>query len=122
MRSVDSLALAGALVVAPACADQDGEHGPVVQLSEEAEPIYALMRWTGEGVPATAGDAATLSGVDPPADPIAVEAAVVALAGEVYASSRFDPLTGSLHVDTLERDILPGPDLVDEQLLVDGVT
>jgi hypothetical protein len=109
------------LVALQACTG-DGVQLSPTQLSEEAQPIFELMRWDGTGVPPTSEEAATLVGVDPVADAEAIEAAVRALAGDVFASSSFDPLQGRLLVDTIERDILPGPDLTDEQALRDGVT
>lgn len=93
-----------------------------MQLSAAAQPIYDLMQWEGIAVPASCDDAAALSGVDPAADPMAIETAVTALAGDVLAGFELDPLEGRLNVDTIERDIVPGPDLTDEQALRDGVT
>lgn len=112
------------LLALPACAN-DGSHdadAPTVELSAEAQPIFDLMRWDGTPVPPTPEQAATLSGVDPAADPAAVEAAAMAIAGDVFVSFRFDPQRGSLSIETTEREIVPGPDLTDEQALRDGVT
>jgi hypothetical protein len=112
------------LVVLPGCAGEAShdEDAPVVQLSAAAQPIYDLMQWQGIAVPASCADAAALSGVDPAADPMAIEAAVTTLAGDVLEGFEFDPLEGRLNVETIERDIAPGPDLTDEQALRDGVT
>lgn len=111
------------LVAASACTGKgESDDGHVVQLSDAAEPIYALMQWEGAFMPPSCDDAAAMSGVDPAADPAAVEAAVTALAGDVLERFTFDPLDGHLNVDTMEREILRGPDLTDEQMLRDGVT
>ncbi len=108
----------------PACADGgsgDG-HGPVVQLSADAQSLFELMHWGGTAVPPTAEQAARLHGVEPAADSAAVEAAARALAGDVFASFRFDPRQGFLDVGTIERELVRGPDLTDEQALRAGVT
>lgn len=113
-----------ALVVLPACAPTGSADAdpPVVQLSEAAQPIFDLMTWDVGRIPVSCDDAAGLSGVDAAADPVAVEAAADMLAGEVLESFAFDPLDGRLNVGTVERDIVTGPDLTDEQALRDGVT
>ncbi|HWB81528.1 MAG TPA: hypothetical protein VG755_41490 [Nannocystaceae bacterium] len=110
------------LVAASACAGKEGDGGHVVELSAAAEPIYALMKWDGAFMLPSCADAAAQSGVDPAADPAAIEAAVMALAGDLLDRFAFDPLDGHLNVNTIEREIMRGPDLTDEQLLRDGVT
>jgi hypothetical protein len=109
-----------ALVVLGACAAADADDGPTLQLSAEAEPIFDLMVWSGDVV-ADCDDADALSGVDPAVDAIALEAAATMLAGELLADYSFDPQDGSMRVGTIEREIVSGPDLTDEQQLRDGV-
>ena len=100
----------------------DGEAGPAALLSPEAEAIFERMVWIGDAPPPTIDEAAAWSGVDPPADSAAVEAAVGSLAGDLLTSFELDPLAGRLLVDTSERPIERGPDLTDEQALRAGVT
>lgn len=112
------------VLVLPACTsnESDGVDSAREQLSAAAQPIYDAMRWDGMAVPRSCDDAGGLSGVDPVADPVALDAAATMLAGEVLQGFTFDPVEGRLNVDTIERDILAGPDLTDDTLLRERVT
>jgi hypothetical protein len=55
------------------------------------------------------------------ADEDAVAEAVASLAGDMFASMRFDSISGKLLVTSIERDIEPGPDLTDSAQMLAAV-
>lgn len=120
--SLRSLGLTASFLYACTSTTADDSTPPVVELSEAAQPIFDLMQWTGVAVPAACDDANVPTGIDPAADPAAVEAAATALAGDILTELTFDPPRGRLQVSTVEREIMRGPDMTDEQLLRDSVT